>query len=486
MRAKLLRLGLVSAVVMVFILAVNLGPALADKKFGLDDIPEIKDKKPIHVALEAGGGADLIIPFIKKFSEKTGIEVTHESHVFASLYSKEIVELQGGTGAYDLVVTETSWTNEWEDYLYPVYDLAEKYDPNGIDGLKKDLEGHDKGLLRMCSTSGGKLMGLPYYTYTMLTIYRQDILEDPTEKENFKKKYGYDLGPVETWEQVKDQAEFFTRKKGEMLKGQPLQDDIYGVSLMAGRFPHVQDEVGSMLWGKQGRWATAVRDDKGKLKGFKITDKDKELLKWSFEMYRSLMPFAPPGTENAFWDQATASFVSGKTMMIPAMYAALWPWSTTVAKEVGAGAKAACKTVPGVRPYTGAFHFAPSKDSKNPEAAYWLMRYITSYDCQKQMAETGWASVRTDVLSDPKYQAAEWWDKCGWMPTILTTWKEQYPDVNTYLHFNSSAFGKLYEMMTIIGHENAIGQKTPEESVETWVKTFGKIQKKFGKLPVEK
>jgi len=486
MRAKVFKSSLVFAMAMALVAGFTFNPAMAEKKFGLDDIPEIKNRTPIHVALEAGGGSDLIYPYLEKFSQKTGIKVTKESHVFAALYSKEIVELQGKTGAYDLVVTETSWTNEWEDYLYPVYELAKKFDPEGVAGLKKDLEGHDKGLLRMCSTAGGTLMGIPYYTYTMMTIYRQDLLEDPTEKANFKKKYGYELAPVETWEQVRDQSEFFTRKKGELLKGQPLKEDFYGCSLMAARMPHVQDEVGSMLWSKGGHWASPVRDANGKLKAFKITKKDKELLTWSFAQYKKLMPFAPPGTENAFWDQATASFATGKTAMIPAMYTALWPWSATVAKEVP-GAKAAVKTTPGVRPYTGAFHFAPSRESKNPEAAYWLLRYLTSYGAQKGMLEDGgWASVRTDVLEDPKYQTPEWYGKTAWIPVILTTWKEQLPDVNNYLHFNSAAFGKLYEMMTIIGHENAIGKMTPKESTEKWVKTFNKIQKKFGKLPVEK
>ena len=214
MKGKVCRASLVFLTILALVLGFGLNSALAEKKFGLDDIPEIKNRTPIHVALEAGGGSDLIFPYIEKFSKKTGIKVTHESHVFASLYSKEIVELQGKTGAYDLVVTETSWTNEWEDYLYPLYELAEKYDPKGVEQLKKDLEGHDKGLLRMCSTADGTLMGIPYYTYTMMTIYRQDLIDDPTEKANFKKKYGYDLAPVETWEQVRDQSEFFTRKKG--------------------------------------------------------------------------------------------------------------------------------------------------------------------------------------------------------------------------------------------------------------------------------
>ena len=137
MKTKTQKKGLLLGMVVAFIGGFALNVTAAEKTFTLDDVPEIKNKRPIHVALEAGGGADLIIPFLQKFAEKTGIKVTSESHVFAGLYSKEIIELQGRTGAYDLVVTETSWTNEWEDYLYPMTELAKKYDPAGEAGLKK-------------------------------------------------------------------------------------------------------------------------------------------------------------------------------------------------------------------------------------------------------------------------------------------------------------------------------------------------------------
>ncbi len=485
MRAKVLRSSLIFAVVITFVMGFGLNSALADKKFSLADIPEIKNKKPIHVALEAGGSADLIIPYIKKFADKTGVKVTTESHVFAGLYSKEIVELQARTGAYDIVVTETSWTNEWEDYLYPMFELAKKYDPEGVEGLKKYLAGHDPGLLRMCSTVDGTLMGIPYYTYTLIMIYREDVFNDPTERANFRKKYGYELAPPQNWHQLHDMAEFFTRKKGEKLKGEVLKHDIYGISLMAGRYPHVQDEVGARLWSQGGHWASPVRDKTGKLIGFKITERDKEILTWAFDSYVKDMPFAPPGTENAFWDFATAQFAQGNTMIIPHIYNSLWNWASSVEKEVP-GAKAAATSTIGTRPYTGAFHFAPSRDSKNPEAAYWLLKYIGSYQNQKEMAEGGWVSVRRDVLEDPQYRDPKWHRQFGWVPASLQTWDEQQRDVNDYLHFNSAAFGKLYEMMTIIGHENAIGKRSPEESTEKWVKTFNKIQKKFGKLPVIK
>jgi maltose-binding protein MalE len=476
--------SLVVAVALAFVVGFALNAA-AEDQFSLDDIPEIKNKNPIHVPLEAGGGSDLIFPFLQKFSEKTGIKVTKESHVFASLYSKEIVELQGKTGAYDLVVTETSWTNEWEDYLYPLEELAEKYDPKGVVGLKADLKGHDPGLLRMCSNSEGKLLGLPYYNYTMMTIYRADVLDHPEEKANFKKKYGYDLAPVKNWKDVRNQAEFFTRKKGELLKGEPLKEDLYGVSLMAGRFPHVQDELGTMIWGKGAHWASPVRNASGKLEGFKITENDKKVQEWAFGYYQDLMQFAPPGSENAFWDQATAFFVAGKTVLVPVMYSGLWNWSASTEKEIP-GAKVAAQPVPGGRPYTGAFHFAPSRDSKNPEAAYWLLRYIASYGAQLEMAKTGWVSARRDSIMATDYKNPKMYAQLGWIPTIVETWDAQAPDVENYLHFNSAGFGKLYEVMTIVGHENAIKNRTPAGTVTEWDKKFSRIQKKFGKLPVIK
>jgi multiple sugar transport system substrate-binding protein len=483
MKTKTQKKGLLLVLVIALIAGFALSAPAAEKKFSLEDVPQIKNKRPIHVALEAGGSADLIIPYLQKFAKKTGVKVTTESHVFAGLYSKEIVELQGRTGAYDIVVTETSWTNEWEDYLYPMFELAKKYDPEGKEGLKKYLAGHDPGLLRMCSTVDGTLMGIPYYTYTLIMIYREDVFNHPTERANFRKEYGYELAPAKTWGQLHDQAEFFTRKKGGKLKGETLDHDIYGLSMMAGRYPHVQDEVGARLWSQGGRWASPVRDKTGKLIGFKITERDKELLTRAFDSYVKDMPFAPPGTENAFWDFASSQFAGGNTMIIPHVYNSLWNWASSVEKEIP-GAKAAANTTVGTRPYTGAFHFSPSRDSRNPEAAYWCLKYIGSYQNQKEMAEGGWVSVRRDVLENPEYKDPKWHRQFGWVPASLQTWDEQLPDVNDYLHFNSTAFGKLYEMMTIICHENAIKTRTPKESTELWVKTFKEIQTKYGKLPV--
>lgn len=465
-------------------LSMTTSMSFAADMFKLSDIPEIKNKNPINVALEAGGAADLIIPYLEKFSKATGIPVTNESMVFSTIYSKEVTELQGRTGAYDVVVTEASWTNEWKDYLYPLHELAAKYEPNGVAGLKKYLADHDAGMLRMASTRDGTLVGIPYYTYTQISIYRDDLFNHAGEKAAFKKKYGYALAPATSWKQLRDQGEFFTRKKGEKLKGEPLKKDFYGLSLMAGRFPHVQDELAAMLWSKGENWASPVREG-GKLKGFKITNDDKKALKWAFTYYRDLMQFAPPGTENAFWDFATAQFVEGNTAIIPLMYNGLWNWASDVKKEVP-GAMAAAAPVVGKRPYTGGFHFAPARDTDNPEGAYWLLKYIGSYVTQKQMIEGGWAGTNRSVLSASGMTIKDKYKEYGWIQPTLEQWAAQEKDLDNYLHFNSSAFGKMYEQLTIIGHENATGVKTPEQSVKAWEKSFKRLQRKFGELPAIK
>jgi multiple sugar transport system substrate-binding protein len=458
--------------------------SMAAGNFGLKDIPEIKNKKAIHIAL--ADLADICVPYLKKFSEKTGVKVTHEVIVFNALYGKEIMELQARTGAYDVVVTESSWTNEWKDYLYPMFDLASKYDPQGIAGLKTYLTGFDPGMLRMASTSDKVLVGLPVQTYTMLMAYRKDIFENSEEKANFKKVYKYELAPAATWEQLLDQAEFFTRKKGEKMAGKTLTHNMYGISMMAGRYPHVQDEVAARLWSKGGRWATTVRKAGmvvGDPVGFKVTEKDKALMEWAFDNYQKTMKFAPPGSDNAYWDFACAEFAAGNTVMLCPMYSSVWPLISPVEKKVP-GAKVGAAVSPGMRPYTGNFHLSPSLDSKNPEAAYWLLKYLGSYEVQEAMCNGGWATPRTDVLSLPKYKAAKYQATLGWIPEILETFKSQASDANDYLAFNSSAFGKLYDQMMIVSHENAIKKRTPKESVQEWIRVFTKIQKKYGQLPV--
>jgi ABC-type glycerol-3-phosphate transport system substrate-binding protein len=82
------------------------------------------------------------------------------------------------------------------------------------------------------------------------------------KKKHFHKKYGYPLATPKNLDQLIDVAEFFTRKKGETLAGKPLIHDFFGLTLMSGNRPHINDEFSAMLWGLGGSWFKPFYNDK--------------------------------------------------------------------------------------------------------------------------------------------------------------------------------------------------------------------------------
>ena len=173
----------------------------AQSNFTLSDVPELKNKRPIHLILETGEGHDKALPIIESFAKKTGVPVNVERVASSGVYGKENVELMAGTGHYDVVYVETSWTTEWSDLLYKMKDLANKVDPGKYAALERDMAGMSPSI-RATGQAYGNQMVLPFYTFDMAMWIRQDVFDDPTEKANFKAKYSYDLAAAKTWKEL--------------------------------------------------------------------------------------------------------------------------------------------------------------------------------------------------------------------------------------------------------------------------------------------
>ena len=454
------------------------------KKFeSLDDVPALSDMDPVNVALQGNVGGSIFTPLIQQFSDKTGVPCTFEEMVMTVLYPKVNLELISGSGAYDIACVETSTTCEWAAFLYPLAELAEQYDPQGMAGLEADLAGYHPAILRACSDANGTLYELPYYTYQIHQFVRQDCLDDPTEKAAFKAKYGYDLAQATTWQQIYDQGEFFTRSQGEMLKGVALEKDIYGLALMAGQY-EINDEIFSRLYGSGGAFMRVERDANGKLDEFVITKKDKSLMIEVLKQYKEELAFASPGCLTGFWDFTTAQMVEGLAIILPTQYCSLDQWAYDTEKNQE-GAKIAFPVCPGNHGYLGAFVNAIARDSDNPEACYWLTRYLSCYETQKSLIESGYSGVRMDVFDDPKYQAAEWTKLVSTRGAALhACWDYQKDYVGDYAMFNSDAYGKIYEEQIVLLHQGAIGEKTVEEAITAMNEVTLELQRKFGSIPI--
>jgi multiple sugar transport system substrate-binding protein len=463
-----------TAFIVCFLLVLGVAATLAhaQDKFGLKDIPKIKNQRTINLIVETGQVFDKIVPYIEEFTKQTGVQVKVERVASPVVYSKENVELMAGTGYYDVAYVETAWTTEWSAYLLKLKDLANKYDPGKVAAMMADLKYHSPSIL-ICGQAYGEQMVLPFYTYHMGMFIRQDVFDDAGEKANFKKKFGYDLKPATTWKEIADQGQFFTRKKGDKLKGKALQYDIYGLAKMAGAYQD-NDEMSCRIWGKGSDYVTVVRDDKGKLKEFVITKKNKDVLKETLTEYINELQWASPGSLTANFDFVVAQQGEGRAMIQVSQFSNCFAWTASIVKEKVPDGKLGIYPTIGEQPYTGAWSFGVAKASKNPEAAYWLVRYIASYKCQEAvMKEGGQLSTRMDVLSAPEWHSAENQYPFGILcDYLISSWKKQAQYVPNYWYFNTKAGGKVYnEQMPIlakaISKESSIDEVVAELTAKT-------------------
>jgi len=456
--------------------------------FGLESIPEISNKDGLNMIVETGSMVDAVIPFIEKFTEKTGVEVNIERVASPVVYSKENVELVAGTGIYDLAYVETSWTNEWSQYLYDLRELAAQYDT--VEAFDADVSNHSPVILA-CGQAQGKQMVLPFYTYHMSMFVRQDVFDDPTEQAAFKEKYGYDLAPATEYSQLRDQAEFFTRKKGDTLKGKTLDTDIYGVAMMAGAY-QINDEFSCMLWGKNADYAKVVRNSDGTVKEYVIDKATKDALIETMTQYKELVSFGSPGCLTANFDFTVAEQGEGRAIIQPSQFSNCFGWNAGILDEkVGVtdpDAKLGVYPTLGEKPYTGAWSFGVVKASKNPEAAYWLVRYLASYECQEAvMKEGGQLTTRIDVLSDPNWKTEENMYPYGILVDYLVSnWTdEEYVNfVKNAWYFNSTAAGKVYEMQMNVLAKPIAGELSVEDGISELIRQTIDLTSKFDKVPI--
>lgn len=175
-------------------------------------------ERQLNVLVEAGSPAfDVAEQTAVEFEEQTGIKVNIDAVPYSGMYDKLAAEVTSQAGLYDVACVDTVWMAGLKNGLLPLDDIV-------TDEMKLDFP----ETLVTDGTLDGTLYGLPAWANGKVLLYRTDLFEDNTEKENFKAKYGYELKVPGTWQEYLDVAEFFTRdndKDGTI--------DMYGTSLSA-------------------------------------------------------------------------------------------------------------------------------------------------------------------------------------------------------------------------------------------------------------
>lgn len=243
------------------------------------------------------------------------------------------------------------------------------------------------------STLDGKLVMLPRAQFDVSAMYYQkSLFADEDNKSRFKEKYGYDLSPPDTWEQVTDQAEFFANPP-----------DFYGTQY-AGKEEAINGRFYELLLSEGGEYIAADGTP-----AFN-SEAGVRALDWFVNLYEAKA--VPAGTTNYLWDDLGQGFASGTVALNLD-----WPgWagffndpeSSKVAGDVGVVAPP--KGSSGARTgWSGHHGFSVTENCDNKEAAASLVWFLTNEENQKLEAGAGplptrdavWTWVIEQAKDDP-------------------------------------------------------------------------------------
>ncbi|TDD97774.1 ABC transporter substrate-binding protein [Flavobacterium cellulosilyticum] len=127
------------------------------------------------------------------------------------LYEQTITQSGLKKGIWDIAHLNTDW----------IFDAANEkavLDLNPLISQNPPQDyphGWHQSLLHLQQINNGTY-GLPFHDGPECLIYRKDLFENPIEKENFKKQYGYELHPPKTWEEFIEIATFFNRSEDNL------------------------------------------------------------------------------------------------------------------------------------------------------------------------------------------------------------------------------------------------------------------------------
>jgi multiple sugar transport system substrate-binding protein len=438
----MVRRSLVVAVLLTFGMAVGLWAAPAEKV-------------TVTWATLAGFYTDWAKSLAQQFSAKTGIDVKIEEMDLPTMYEKEVLDIVGNTGAYDIITWNISWKSEWANagYIYPLDDFIKR------DAAEVQINDVAPALLRVSGVWRGKTYGLPYYTFTPGQFYRADLFENASEKAAFKAKFGYALDIPKNYNQMADIAKFFRRKPGETLAGKVLTKDFYGIGLMAGRYTNIFDEIMTIAWTFGG---DVIRDDGTP----GVTDKP---FVDAVNLYvKKLLPYAPPGSLSGSYDFVIGQFNTGLIAMTGPMYLDQWPNAVKVETNIP-GSEAAIAALPGGgKTWAGAFSLGIAKSTKHPEESWQFLKWITGPDAQRKFAEGGGSTTRLSILTDKSFYTSHR-EQAGHFPVLVAILNDAAKNWYTnYIYVPQAA--KIYEEAPEWLSAAASGSMTPEAAMASFAK----------------
>jgi multiple sugar transport system substrate-binding protein len=239
--------------------------------------------------------ANFLQQVANEYEEETGIAVSVVQEPWGSYYDRVAAEWAARGDAFDMVVGDSQWLGQAveEGHYVDMTDFLVG------EGIAETVTPATLQYYGEYPTGSGSYYAYPTEGDALGFAYRMDLFEDAENMAAFEEAYGYPLAVPETWDQMRDIAEFFTRP----------DENLYGIGV------YTQIDYDAITMGFEaaffsygGEW----QDEGNNVLGF--TNSPEAIA--ALEMYRELYGFAPPGTSNAFFAEMNDLFINGQVAMI--------------------------------------------------------------------------------------------------------------------------------------------------------------------------
>ncbi len=424
--------------------------------------------------------AEPVYDLLVEAGKVLGTDVKVSWYSMDELHDKALIDFTAGNKAWDMLLVHSPSRGQWAEMgvIEPLGKYIKEH-PELVDKAKLGMDDYYDISIRNY-THKGVWLGPALYVTGVAMFYRTDLLNHPEEKKNFKAKYGYDLKVPATYKEFRDVAEFFTRKKGEMLMGKPLAADFYGTS-------HSNKPVG-FLWHDFVNYLMAFgADDVYDPKTMRPTINSPQAIE-AGKYFVELAKFEPPGHLNFTSGESTAVFAEGSVAMIIEYFLRVTDMGMNPAKSKVAD-KIDFTVLPSVAGVKGREHAAHHGGnvlslyglSPNKEAAYKTIELAFSREIMRKVylekyVPYGWIPPRPSILNDPEIQK-----RVPWMKPALTKLMER----KDIFYFELAPLPEYFNAIDSAGsalHKAMTGGTTVEKGFAEAQKEMEAIFKKAGYL----
>jgi multiple sugar transport system substrate-binding protein len=418
---------------------------------------KLAKRKTIRIMFQGGGDSAPPLEMEELIRKQTGLKLKIDVIPPENLHEKQLAFFLSGSSEYDLLEIYPTWVGEYAESMFieNLDGLYRKY------GKEIDVSDFIEGAQVGFDKYKGSWYAIPYDGDVNLFYYRKDLFDDSRNKADFKRRYGYNLEPPKSWEQVRDMAEFFTGR----------EPGLYGFGTLALKTWWAVDYWANVY--RNRLVADGIRFENGLVNDNGTIELDRNAFIRANDFYMDLMKFSPRGILSWGYPESKEGLGNGTVAMS-------MQWATGVFRDPRQAKyweSIYATTMPGFKKRDGSVEgvtsFAVGKalviptGTKNRDVAFLYAQWLASTAMQIYETNTG-SGVdpnRYSVWADQRV-------KDVWGPLVEPTMKSLDIGIGDIKVPQAS---KLYESLLNELHRAWAGNQTSAQAYDRVMKEWKKI-----------